>query len=165
MGQLLFVAIVVLVSALAAVRFVDTGTPAPKPTAGTQAAAPVAGGRVVAIADDGRGHFQVRARVDGRPIDFMVDTGASAIALRESAAARLGIRPSERDYTIRVSTANGIAKGAPVILDVVDIDGVVVRDVRAIVQPDEALAFNLLGMTYLSRVRFSHERGRLVIEQ
>lgn len=123
------------------------------------------GGRVVTINRSGNGHFEVDARVDGRRVAFMVDTGASVIALNESSAARLGIRVSPRDYTVNVSTANGVIKAAPVTLNSVDIDGVVVRDVRASVLPDEALNVNLLGMSYLSRVRFAHERGKLVIEQ
>jgi len=169
MRQIVLLVLVVIAAAVLAGRIADsTVTLAPPPQAGAPAqatATTAASGRTVSIPRDERGHFKVQARVDGRPLEFLVDTGASMIALRESEAARLGIRPYERDYTIRVSTANGVTKGAPVTLGQVDIDGVVVRDVAAIVQPDEALPVNLLGMAYLSRVRFSHERGRLVIEQ
>ena len=63
------------------------------------------GSRTVTLQNDGRGHFQVEARVDGRWIDFLVDTGASLIALRESSAAKLGIlarpdRCAERGYAL-----------------------------------------------------------------
>ena len=85
--------------------------------------------------------------------------------MRESAAAQLGIHPAARDYTIRTQTANGVGKAAPVTLDRVEINGITVRDVRAIVVPDEALSTNLLGMTFLSRVKWTHDRGRLVLEQ
>jgi aspartyl protease family protein len=95
----------------------------------------------------------------------MVDTGASTIALRESAAARLGIHPMPRDYTVQVQTANGIGRAAMVELNSVEVDGIVVRNVRALVTPDSALSENLLGMSFLSRVKFSHDRGRLVLEQ
>ena len=97
--------------------------------------------------------------------DFLVDTGASHIALRESDAARLGIRPIPRDYTVKVNTANGVAVAARVELRTVEIGGIVVRDLSAIVLPDEALGANLLGMSFLSRVRWTHERGKLVLEQ
>ena len=50
-------------------------------------------------------------------------------------------------------------------LDRVEINGITVRDVRAMVVPDEALSTNLLGMTFLSRVKWTHDRGRLVLEQ
>ena len=66
----------------------------------------------VTLNSDSRGHFQIDARVDGRSIDFLVDTGASSIALRESSAAKLGIHPSARDYSIKMQTANGIGKVA-----------------------------------------------------
>ena len=65
----------------------------------------------------------------GRTIDFVVDTGASTIALRESSAARLGIHPAARDYTVTMQTANGVGKAAPVRLDRVEINGITVRDV------------------------------------
>jgi aspartyl protease family protein len=122
-------------------------------------------GRMVRLNSDGRGHFKVDARVDGRAVDFLVDTGASAVVLRESAAARLGIfvRPSQ--YTGRTQTANGVARYAPVKLNRVEVEGIVVRDVDAAVMSDDALQVNLLGMTFLSRVRFTYDRGRLVLEQ
>jgi aspartyl protease family protein len=123
------------------------------------------GYRTVTLQRDRRGHFQVEARVEGRPVEFMVDTGASMIALRETAAARLGIHPSARDYNVRTQTANGIGKAARVQLDRVEVNGITVRDVAAFVVPDEQLSVNLLGMSFLSRVKWTHDRGRLVLEQ
>ena len=123
------------------------------------------GSRTVMLQGDSRGHFQVDARVDGRLIDFMVDTGATTIALRESSAARLGIFPKPSDYTGRTQTANGIAKVAPIMLSRVEVNGITVRDVRAHVLPDSSLGVNLLGMSFLSRVKWTHDKGRLVLEQ
>jgi aspartyl protease family protein len=113
----------------------------------------------------GRGHFRVDARVDGRPIEFMVDTGVSAVVLRESSAARLGIFPRPVDYTGRSQTANGIARYAPVRLHRVEVNGITVYDVDAAVMSNNALNVNLLGMTFQSRVKWSHDHGRLVLEQ
>jgi aspartyl protease family protein len=121
--------------------------------------------RTVTLDNDGHGHFRVDARVDGRPIDFMVDTGASAVVLRESAAANLGIFPRPSEYTGRTQTANGVARYAPVRLNRIEVEDITVRDVDAAVMPDEALKVNLLGMTFLSRVKWTHDRGRLVLEQ
>jgi aspartyl protease family protein len=98
-------------------------------------------------------------------MEFLVDTGASSIALRESDAARLGIHPAQREYTVSASTANGIVRVAPVELNRVDIGSLTVRNVHAVVFPDEALGQNLLGMSFLSRVRWEHRNGRLVLEQ
>ncbi len=118
----------------------------------------------VTLSNNGRS-FQVEARIDGRSIDFIVDTGASAIALRETSAAKLGIHPAARDYTIKMQTANGVGKAARVQLDRVEINGITVRDVAAVVVADEALSTNLLGMTFLSRIKWTHYRGKLVLEQ
>lgn len=128
-------------------------------------AANPASSRTVTLQSDRSGHFQVDARVDGRAVDFMVDTGASVIALRESSAARLGIHPARRDYTAKASTANGVVAAAPVVLNRVEINGITVRDVQAFVMPDEGLSTNLLGMSFLSRVKWTHDKGRLVLEQ
>ena len=85
--------------------------------------------------------------------------------MRESTASLLGFHPGQRDYTVTTHTANGTGKAAPVHLSTIEIDDIVVRDVRAIVVPDDALTENLLGMTFLSRVRWTHDRGKLVLEQ
>ena len=121
--------------------------------------------RTVTLNSDGRGYFQADVQVDGRLIEFLVDTGAQSVALRESSAARLGIHPSARDYNIRTQTANGAGKAARVRLDRVELNGITVRDVDAVVIPDDQLTTNLLGMTFLSRVKWTHDRGRLVLEQ
>jgi len=121
--------------------------------------------RTVTLNSDRSGHFQADVRVDGRTIEFLIDTGASFVALNEKSAARLGIHPSARDYNVRTQTANGIGKAARVRLDRVELNGITVRDVEAFVMPDEALSTNLLGMSFLSRVKWTHDRGRLVLEQ
>jgi aspartyl protease family protein len=125
-----------------------------------------AGGRSLSISRDARGHFETEGRIDGQRIDFMVDTGASVIALNESSAARFGLRPLRGDYRATVTTANGTIKAAPTRLAMVDIGGLVVRDVDAMVLPDEALSENLLGLSFLSKLkRFEYANGKLVLEQ
>ena len=122
--------------------------------------------RSLTVRADRRGHFQVDARVDGRRMDFLVDTGATVIAIPEREAARLGIHPARREYTIQLRTANGTIHGAPTRLGMVEVGGLTVRDVEAVIMPDGALAQNLLGMSFLSRLRrFEFTDGRLVLEQ
>ncbi len=124
------------------------------------------GGRSLSIPRDARGHFQTEGRIEGQRIGFMVDTGASVVALNEKSAARFGFRPSRSDYTTTVSTANGTIKAARTRLAMVELDGIVVRDVDAMVLPDEALSENLLGLSFLSKLkRFEYANGRLVLEQ
>ena len=122
--------------------------------------------RRVTLDGDRSGHFRAEAEVDGRRIDFVVDTGASVVVLRESDAFRVGIRPSLRDFTARVSTANGEVKAARTKLRRVEIGGITVYDVNAMVLPDEALSTNLLGVSFLSRLkRYEYANGRMVLEQ
>ena len=122
--------------------------------------------RSISIPPDGRGHFLTDGRIDGQRIDFMVDTGASVVVLNEKSAARFGLRPSRVDYNASVATANGTIRAARTRIAMVDIGGLVVRDVEAMVLPDEALSENLLGLSFLSKLkRFEYANGRLVLEQ
>jgi aspartyl protease family protein len=124
------------------------------------------GSRSISIPRDARGHFQTEGRIDGQRIGFMVDTGASMIALNETSAARFGLRPSRGDYSATVTTANGTIKAARTRLAMVDVGGLIVRDVDAMVLPDEALSENLLGLSFLSRLkRFEYANGKMVLEQ
>ena len=96
----------------------------------------------------------------------MVDSGASLVALRASDAAEVGIRPLPADYSVTVSTANGKIKAARASLDRIEIGGIAVTDVPALVLPDEALGQNLLGVSFLSRLkRYEVANGRLMMEQ
>jgi aspartyl protease family protein len=127
---------------------------------------PTMSGRSYSVAKDERGHFQVEARIDGRRLEFLVDTGASVIALRMRDAARLGIHPVPRDFTAEVRTANGTVRAARTRLASVEVGGLTVRDVDALILPDDVLGENLLGMSYLSRLRrFEFTSARLILEQ
>ena len=168
MRQIAIFAATMLVVGVIAVRAIDQrGHAPPAAMAAQPGSAPIesSNSRSVTLSRGQGGQFWTEARVDGRRLDLVVDTGASAIALRASDAARLGIHPAARDYSVKVSTANGVTRAAPVQLGMVEIGNIVVRDVPALVHADEALGVNLLGMTFLSRVRFSHERGKLILEQ
>ena len=167
MFRILIAAMAFLFAGVVAVRFIDKNAQQkPAARAMTAAAAPVSNNsRSLEIRAGQGGHFATDARIDGRRIEFVVDTGASQITIRESDAARLGFHPSRRDYSVRIHTANGEGRAAMVDLNMVEVGNIVVRDIRALVVPDEALSVNLLGMSFLSRVRWTHERGRLVLEQ
>jgi len=153
-------------------QMADKMAPAPaSATTTARMAVPVetvaqAGFRSLSIPRDARGHFETEGRIEGQRIAFMVDTGASVVALNESSAARFGLRPARSEYRATVSTANGTVKAAPTRLAMVDIGGLVVRDVDAMVLPDEALSENLLGLSFLSKLkRFEYANGKMVLEQ
>lgn len=153
-------------------QMADKMTPATPASAMTSSSKPVeqantqSGSRSLSIARDARGHFATDGRIEGQRIGFMVDTGASMIALNEKSAARFGLRPAQGDYKMTVSTANGTIKAARTRLAIVDIGGLIVRDVDAMVLPDEALSENLLGLSFLSKLkRFEYANGKMVLEQ
>ena len=153
-------------------QMADKMTPTPALASITSGkAAPVdtpvrSGVRSLSIPSDRRGHFLTEGRIEGQRIGFMVDTGASMIALNETSAARFGLRPMPRDYNATVTTANGTIKAARTQIAMVEVGGLVVRDVDAMVLPDEALSENLLGLSFLSKLsRFEYSNGRLVLEQ
>lgn len=118
------------------------------------------------VPSDRTGHFRVNAVIGGRSLEFLVDTGASIIALTKKDADRLGLNPSPREFTALIQTANGVVRAAKVRLGTVSVGGLDVSDVEAVVMPNGALAQNLLGMSYLSRLkRFEFRTGQLVLEQ
>lgn len=122
--------------------------------------------RSIIIPKDARGHFQADARIDGQRVSFMVDTGASVVALNERSAAKFGLRPRSSDYTATASTANGTVKAARTRIARIEVGDLIVRDVDAMVLPDEALSENLLGLSFLSKLkRFEYTNGRMVLEQ
>src|SRR3979411_2126197 len=89
-------------------------------------------GRSLSLPRDARGHFQTNGRIDGQRVEFMIDTGASVVALNEKSAARFGLRPSPGDYKATVTTANGTIKAARTRLAMIDLGGIVGRDVDAL---------------------------------
>jgi aspartyl protease family protein len=167
---MIFAAVIAGLGTLMA-QMADRMAPALAHTVSPKAAAVVttvaqAGSRSISIPRDARGHFETEGRIDGQRIGFMVDTGASMIALNETSAARFGLRPARGDFNATVTTANGAIKAARTRIAMVDVGGLVVRDVDAMVLPDEALSENLLGLSFLSKLkRFEYANGQMVLEQ
>lgn len=149
-----------------AVREWPAHAAAVQPVAPPQSASASDYGHSMTLDADRQGHFRAEARIDGRRLDFMVDTGASLVTLRESDAAEIGIQTMPADYTAIVSTANGRIKAAPTRLDRIEIGDITVFDVPALVLPDDALPQNLLGVSFLSKLRrYQYADGRMVLEQ
>jgi aspartyl protease family protein len=175
MRQIVVLAGMLVALGVVAARVADqtVRTPVVPPAAAALAVAPNPApaaqnsyGSSVVVPHDARGHFVVDARVDGRHMEFMLDTGASVVALRARDAAALGLHPAAREFTVEVKTANGSTRAAPVELGMVEISGLTVRNVAALVSLDEALSENLLGLSFLSRLRrFEYGNGRMILEQ
>jgi aspartyl protease family protein len=138
--------------------------PAPQPVA--QEPAPPAGGRRVALRSGPDGHVLVDGLVNDRAVRFLVDTGATTVVLNEATARQLGFRPSRADFTQMSRTANGAVPVAPVRIGEIRIANIAVRDVQAVIVPGDALDGNLLGMSFLKRLRkFEFQGDSLVLTQ
>jgi aspartyl protease family protein len=111
------------------------------------------------------GHFYVTMEVNGAPIRFVIDTGASELVLSRADAARAGIEPDGLIFSGRAFTANGMVETAPVTLASVVLGGVADTDVPAVVNAGE-MPESLLGMSYLERFsRMEISGGRMVMER
>ena len=129
----------------------------------------VSGEGAVVLRAGRNGHFHLGLEVNGTPVDFIIDTGASDLVLSQDDAARVGFDPRSLAYLGRARTANGIVGLARVTLDEVVLahEDLVIRDrdVSAYVNEGE-LDVSLLGMGYLRRyARTSIEGDRLILER
>ena len=104
------------------------------------------------------GHFYVDADVNGARIRFLVDTGATYVALSPDDARSAGLRIFGSDYTAQTSTANGVTRVAPVTLRQVELDQLQLFDVRAVVL-EKPMPVSLLGMSFLSRLQSYETRN------
>ncbi|KQT57323.1 hypothetical protein ASG54_12100 [Aureimonas sp. Leaf460] len=120
-------------------------------------------GRQVAVVRAGDDHFHVQAEVNGRSLSFLVDTGASMIALDRATARSMNLDPGDGAFTARVSTANGIARAAMIRLDEVRIGEIVRRNVPAAVMEQEGEGLGLLGMSFLGQLSSFEFRGNRLI--
>ncbi|TCP89693.1 aspartyl protease family protein [Rhizobium sp. PP-CC-2G-626] len=151
-------------------RYLDrTSTPEAtlpaKPAAAPATPAAVGAREVVLPAGPG-GHFSANLEVNGRSVRGLIDTGATVVALNESTARRIGLSLSTLDYSISVSTANGLAKAASVTLKRIKVGSIAVDNVQAMVLPDAALSDTLVGMSFLNRLSsFAVEDGALRLKR
>ncbi len=111
------------------------------------------------------GHFRVEALVDGTPIRFLVDTGASGIVLSPADARRLGFDPGKLRFTGFAETANGTVRTAAVRLGTIEIGPIRLHDLPASVN-QAAMRGSLLGMSFLERLRsFEMRDGALILRR
>lgn len=143
-------------------RRADAVSPASLAPQAAEPSAPAQGpaASVVKAAD---GHYWAEADVNGREVRFLVDTGASAVALTPTDAERLGFVPASLNYTMQVTTASGQTRAAPVKLASIAVAGAQVQDVDALVI-ENGLQTSLLGMTYLGRLsQFEATKTALIL--
>ncbi|MFZ9118230.1 MAG: retropepsin-like aspartic protease family protein [Paracoccaceae bacterium] len=98
------------------------------------------------------GHFHLTVTINDRPIEFLVDTGASDIVLTRKDAARVGFDPNRLDYWGMANTANGTVRLATIRLETVRLGEFIDKNIRASVNK-APMEKSLLGMRYLSKFR------------
>jgi aspartyl protease family protein len=119
----------------------------------------------IAVPRGNDGHYHLTLDVNGTAVDFVIDTGASQVVLSQRDAARIGIDANSLDYSGAASTANGVVRTAPVVLDQVRLGDITDRNVPAVVNGGD-MDNSLLGMTYLglyNRIEISN--GELVLNR
>jgi aspartyl protease family protein len=122
------------------------------------------GGTTVVLAADSRGQFFTNGFVNGQSVPFVVDTGATTIALSAGMADRIGLA-YEQGRRTRTSTANGVADGWQVTLDSVRVGSLTVHDLDAVVVNNDAMPVVLLGMNFLSQFDMLRQGSTLVLRR
>ncbi len=131
---------------------VSVGTPVPSGS----------GLRIVLSADSG-GHFVTQGLVNSRPVQFLVDTGATTIGIGVADAERIGLN-YKQGQAVQVTTANGVSRGWFIRLSSVRLNDVEIHDVDAVVTPN-AMPFVLLGNSYLTRFQMTRTNEQMVLEK
>ena len=146
------VAVVAAVAAVGVARAIASlNDSPPAPRAAVALTPPRPDSNPASIAKAADGHYWAEADVGGKRVRFLVDTGATAVALTAEDARRLGYDPATLTYNYKVTTASGEARAAEVTLPSVAVAGARVSNVQAFVIED-GLETSLLGMTYLGRL-------------
>ena len=121
-------------------------------------------GTITVVRDRSR-QYRIKARVNNASVDFVFDTGASAVTLTQDDARAAGIDPSTLSYTVPVSTANGQSTFALTTLEELRIGSLRLDDVRAFVARPDVLETSLLGLSALDRLKgWRVEGDRLILE-
>ena len=121
------------------------------------------GGSRIVLPADSRGHFMTQGAINGRPVTFMLDTGATSIALSADDAQRIGLDYS-KGQRIQISTANGMSSGYRLRLRSVRVGDVEVYDIDAIVSP-QPMPFVLLGNSFINRFSMRRDADQMVLEK
>lgn len=135
---------------------------APSSVGSTSGQESAGGARVVLTAGPG-GHFMSEGKINGRIVQFMVDTGATSVAMSVSEAERIGLR-YQGGQPMQVGTANGVTRGWRITLDSVRLGDVMVTGVDAIVTPS-SMPYVLLGNSFLSRFQMTRNNDQMTLER
>ena len=120
-------------------------------------------GKRVVLTADSRGHFVNSGTINGRVMQYMVDTGATSVAIGRAQADSMGLN-YQGGQPVRMSTANGVAQGWRMKLDSVRIGDVEVFGVEAVITP-QAMPYVLLGNSFLNEFQMTRINDQMVLEK
>lgn len=123
--------------------------------------APERAATTVSLWPDNAGMYTVTGSINGFPVRFLVDTGASSVAMSSRQARRLGIDYEVGGRRTRAATASGEVAGFAVRLERVRVGDITLRDVQAVVLEGDFPRDVLLGMSFLGRLEINRS-GRLM---
>ena len=129
---------------------------------GASVAGGVRGSRIVLTESSG-GHFMAAGQINGRAAQFMVDTGATLVAMSTQDAERLGLS-YKTGQPVRMATANGDSVGYRIKLNSVRVGDVEVYEVDAVVTP-QPMPFMLLGNSFLSRFQMKRDNSLMTLDK
>lgn len=109
-----------------------------------------------------QGHFVADGRINGETVTFLLDTGATDVAIPAELADRLEL---PRGAPVMLQTANGQTTGYRTVLDSLGLGGILLHDVRALIAPGFGGEQVLLGMSALKQLEFTQRAGTLVLRQ
>ena len=119
----------------------------------------------ISIAPDDIGQYRIQGAINGHPTDFLVDTGASLVAISERAAKEMGIEYINSPERAPVVTAQGQVNSFLVDLETLNVGGIQTHHVRAAVIPGNYPIEVLLGMSFLHKVKMEQTAGVMVLRQ
>ncbi len=121
------------------------------------------GGSRIVLNADSRGHFMSQGAINGRPVSFMLDTGATTVALSAADAVRIGL-DFQKGTPVQINTANGVAMGYRLRLSSVRVGDVEVYDVDAIVS-QLPMPYVLLGNSFINRFSMRRDAEQMVLDK
>lgn len=119
----------------------------------------------VQIYRDAANMFRTVGSINGYPVDFLVDTGATSVALNSDLAKRLGIQYKLDGVETVVATASGKALAYSISLDQVKVGEIMLRNIDAVIIEGSSPSTPLLGMSYLGRLKLNNENQYLELEE
>jgi aspartyl protease family protein len=118
--------------------------------------------REVTLQRNRQGHYVTNGQINGQQVVFMLDTGATGVAIPEHLAGMLKLKRGTR---IELHTANGRATGYMTTIDAIGVGDIELENIRAVINPNDKTDMILLGMSFLKQIEFTQRGDELILRQ